>query len=223
MAFGPGFDWRPTIGDPSVMGWLTVALYVVASWLCLSAFRAEKRGPPRPLLETVSALLRVVRKHFPHPPTPAKRALIWLGLAVALAFLAINKQLDLQTLLTEVGRFLAHRDGWYGQRRELQALFIIAVAGISVTTLLFLFWVTRGQLRDLRLPLYGFCFIVAFVLVRASSFHKFDRLIGWSFIGVRMNWVLELSGIVLVIGGALRRLRQARRKASPPSPESQRR
>ena len=39
---------------------------------------------------------------------------------------------------------------------------------------------------------------MSFVFIRASSFHKFDALINYEFNGIRMNWVLELSGILLI-------------------------
>src|SRR4051812_24787616 len=39
-------------------------------------------------------------------------------------------------------------------------------------------------------------FLVTFVLVRAASFHHIDALLGYG--RVRLNWVLELSGIILV-------------------------
>src|SRR5882672_1117833 len=37
-------DWSPGIGDPTVMGWLTVAAYFAASWLCVRAFRRAHGG-----------------------------------------------------------------------------------------------------------------------------------------------------------------------------------
>jgi hypothetical protein len=42
--------------------------------------------------------------------------------------LGINKQLDLQTALTELGRVLALSQGWYEQRQVVQFWFIAALA-----------------------------------------------------------------------------------------------
>ena len=53
--------WSPGIGDPTVMGWLTVVAYLAAAWLCLRAFMVEKAGPPRPYRQAIKALLRVIR------------------------------------------------------------------------------------------------------------------------------------------------------------------
>jgi hypothetical protein len=201
-------EWSPTIGDPTVMGWLTVLAYFVTAWLCLRAFNAEKRGPKRPYRRTVPALLRVLRKSWPHPPAPARRAALWLFLAIVFFFLGINKQLDLQSLVTQVGKTLAHEQGWYDQRRIAQAILISLVLIAGVASLATLGWLVRGQLSDFRLPLAGLTFVVVFVVIRATSFHKVDVLLGFDPFGVRVNWVLELTGIGVVATGAMRRLRR---------------
>lgn len=200
--------WRPTIGDPSVMGWVTVGAYLLVAWLCLMAFNVEKRGRPRPLRQSIPAAFRVLWKHWPHPPLPLKRALVWLTLAGILGVLAVNKQIDLQTLFTQIGRVVAERGGWYAQRAIVQKAFIATIAGLALLVSGWLWWITRSQMRDLRVPLLGFAFILAFVVVRASSFHHVDALIGFEWFGIRMNWVLELGGIAVVGVGAARRLRR---------------
>lgn len=198
--------WRPTIGDPTVMGWFTVFAYLVACWLCVLAFGVEKRGKPRPLRQAIPAALRVWWKHWPHPPLPVRRAILWLVLAGILLGLAINKQFDFQTLLTDVGRVLAKRGGWYAERGQVQKAFVIGVGVVALGTVVWLWWVTRRQLRDFRLPLVGVAFILAFVVIRASSFHHMDALIGFELLGLRMNWILELGGIGMIGAGAIRRL-----------------
>jgi len=205
--------WSPGIGDPTVMGWVTVVAYFVTAWLCLRAFKVEKRGPQRPLLPTIAALFRVMKKHWPRPPAPARRAMLWLVLFAIMVALGINKQLDLQTLLTEIGKSFAHSGGWYEERRGVQAIFLGLVAVVAGLGLALLWWLTRGQLRDFRLTLFGLAFIVCFVVMRAASFHNFDRMIGFELLGfIRMNWVLELGGIAIMATGVIRRLRAARQQ-----------
>ncbi|HWB76789.1 MAG TPA: hypothetical protein VG755_17605 [Nannocystaceae bacterium] len=202
-------EWSPGIGDPTIMGWVTVVAYLVVAWLCLRAFMVEKRGPPRPFFATVGALLRVMRKHWPRPPLPARRAALWLVLATIFLALGINKQLDLQTLVTEIGRVVAYRGGWYEERRFVQAIFVGVVAIVGVIGLLVFAWLTRGQLRDFRVVLGGLAFLLSFVVIRAASFHSVDQLIRFAPLGIRMNWVFELGGIALVGVGVVRRLRAA--------------
>jgi len=129
---------------------------------------------------------------------------------VLLLALAINKQLDLQTFVTAVARCHAQLSGWYEQRREVQRLFIFAVAGGSVLGLVFLTVALRRLIGRVWLALVGLGFVCAFVAIRAASFHRFDTLIGTTISGFRMNWLLELPGPILVILVALRRVRAAR-------------
>ena len=208
--------WRPGIGDPTVMGWVTVVAYFVAAWLCMQAFNTEKRGPIRPWRKAVPSMFRVLRKHWPRPPLPARRAALWVLVAMIFVALGINKQLDLQTLLTEVGKKVAHSGGWYEQRRVVQAIFVALVGGFGLMAIWLLFRLTQGgQLRDFRLPLAGLAVVVAFVVARAASFHHMDVFIGTEVLGLRMNTLFELGGVLVVAAGAIQRLRHA---PAPPRP-----
>lgn len=202
-------QWSAGIGDPTVMGWLTVVAYFAGAWLCLRAFMVEKAGPPRPYRQAIMALWRVVRKHWPSPPAPARRAGLWVAFAIILGVLGVNKQLDLQSLFAEIGRANAMEEGWYEQRRMVQAGFIGAVVGAGLMALGALWWLVRGHLRDFRIALGGMVVLVAFVAARASSFHHMDIFIHTTVLGIEMNWLFELGGIGLVIWAAARRLRQA--------------
>lgn len=201
-------QWSVGIGDPTVMGWLTVVAYFAAAWLCLRAFMVEKAGPPRPYRQAIGALWRVVRKHWPAPPAPARRAGLWLLLAFLLAALGVNKQLDLQSLLTEIGRVTAIESGWYENRRAVQVGFIGATLVTAAAAVAALWWLVRGHLRDFRLALGGMVLLLGFVIVRATSFHDMDALIRSDVGGLELNWVLELGGIVIVAVAAGRRLRR---------------
>ena len=70
--------WSPGIGDPSVMGWVTVALYLVAAWLC---FLCSRRS--RVLARRASGARWEPR--------------LWGLFALFLLALGVNKQLDLQS------------------------------------------------------------------------------------------------------------------------------
>ena len=196
--------WRPGIGDPTPVGWITFAAYFATCYLCLQAFTREKSGPARPLTQTIPAVLRVLRKHHKNPPLPARRAGLWLLLATILFALGINKQLDLQSLVTDLGRVFAYLTGIYGERRLFQVLFIILIGICCFFAAIRLWRMTQGELRDFRLSLVGVCLLLAFIFIRASSFHGMDAFLGLSLVGVRMNWVLELSGIGLVAAGTFR-------------------
>lgn len=177
-------DWHPEIGDPTLLGWATVGIYVYAVFCSLRVFRASGRV-------------------FEH--ADSRHAQLWLGLTVCLAFLALNKQLDLQSLMTEVMKQVSIEQGWYQQRRRLQMIFIVALGAIGALVVALLWLRYRSVLRPHLLALTGFTFLLCFILMRAASFHNMDYLLRegiWPGSALRMNHVLELTGITLIIVNA---------------------
>jgi hypothetical protein len=202
-------SWSPGIGDPDVVGWATVVGYLVAAGLCWRQCRHLGAGGPRRrsrgrLLAAFSlAFLGARRRLLAMSVTDRLRAL-WLGLATVLLLLGINKQLDLQTALTEGARLWAKHAGWYAVRRPVQVAFIGAVAALGLATVRAGFLLAHGELRSLRCALAGTVFLSAFVIIRAASFHHIDRLLGMDIGGFRMNWLVEVGGIAFIIAGAYR-------------------
>jgi len=189
LAFTDADTWRLGIGDPTVMGWFTVLAYFATGILCLREVAKARHGA-------------------------VKKRLFWSVLTASLFLLGINKQLDLQTLLTLTVRKIAISQGWYEKRRIVQVAFVLMIALGGAICAMFM----RGLMRqhhELWLPLLGFVALVVFVIIRAASFHHVDQLINFKFAGVRMNWVLELGAIALVAWGTLRARRmQMREEAS---------
>jgi hypothetical protein len=179
--------WHPGIGDPTPMGWITVAGYALAAWSCWRAGRAQGQTKPD------SA------RHF------------WWLLTLGLAALGVNKQLDLQTWLTEIGRQLARAQGWYAQRHVVQIGLIFAVAAAGVAGALAMFRLAWPLSPGRFFAGIGLAFLLAFVLMRASSFHHVDALLASTAMGLRWNWISELSGIGAVTAGAWLEWRAARR------------
>lgn len=179
--------WHPGIGDPSPMGWITVAGYALASWSCWRAGRAQ------------AATQADSARHF------------WWLLALGLAALGFNKQLDLQTWLTEAGRQLARAQGWYGQRHVVQIAFVFTMAAAGVAGALAMLRLAWPMSQGRVCASVGLAFVLAFVLVRASSFHHVDAFLASTAFGWRWNWILELSGISAVATGAWLEWRPGRR------------
>jgi hypothetical protein len=172
--------WTLGIGDPSIVGWFTVVAYFISAIL---AYRAGQRADERR---------------------------IWWSIAVLLIALGINKQLDLQSWFTQVGRDMARAEGWYDQRWIAQEMFIAAIAVIGIGGAGFLFWWTRRRAIDVRIAVAGLALLFAFVFMRAASFHHIDRLIGSTVLGFRFNWIFELGGIAIIAVSAVRSRRRLR-------------
>lgn len=171
-------EWMPQIGDPSFLGWFTVACYFLVSLLCLRA--ADKDATAKNL---------------------------WRMLGLALAFLGINKQMDLQSLLTQIGRDFARSGHWYDQRREFQQIFVGVMAFVSVLGAMAAILFFGNRSRAFRVAAIGFVLLAAFVCIRAASFHHVDGFLKLSFLGARFNWIIELGGIALIgfaAAGAIR-------------------
>src|SRR5262245_56274620 len=87
-------------------------MYVAAAALCAIAARWP----------AVRALPRAVQ-HM-------RMKLFWWLRCAGLVLLAINKQLDLQTAITDRLRDRTQRHGWYGKRRVMQVMLVGAALGL---------------------------------------------------------------------------------------------
>lgn len=174
--------WSPRIGDPTAMGWATVVLYAVAAVVCaIAAVKARRQ-------------------------TGRERAFWWIA-ALILAFLSVNKQLDLQSFMTAIGRCVAQLQGWYAERRAVQREFVLALMAVTAVAMVAAVLLLRGTLRRTGLAALGLVFVCGFVLVRAVGFHHMDAFLKVRVMDLRWNWVLEMSGPILVIVGGLLSLR----------------
>jgi hypothetical protein len=182
--------WQLTIGDPNITGWAICAAYALATILAgivlwVAPFDAEHRS---------------------------REKILWALIAGLMAALALNKQLDLQSLMLAAGRCLAQEQGWYDSRRLVQRDFIftlIAVAAIGGGAII---WLLRGIVQHNLAALLGLASLAGFVLIRGGHlFHIFvpeqgapDTLLHDA------TSALELFSPILIIVAAWWLLRQAR-------------
>jgi hypothetical protein len=182
--------WHPGIGDPNLTGWVTVLAYAAAMGLCA---------------------LCAVREPAGTGDGEATRR-VWLAVALLMALLGVNKQLDLQTWFTEVGRDLALAQGWYAARQNVQVLFIGALAATGGVAILWLQRAFRRLCSEVRWVAAGLVLLIVFVVTRAASFHHVDRLLRLELAPhLRVNAVLELGAIGIVICAAAARLNRLSR------------
>ena len=189
--------WSPGIGDPTAMGWITVAVYLAAAAMAL-----------------------VVAMQAPFPVASRRRErLFWALLAAVLLALAVNKQLDLQSYLTALGRCLAQHQGWYDRRRFVQEAVILGLLVVMVLLAIALWRLMRGTLARNGAALAGLVLVLGFVAIRAVGFHHVDALIKLDVMHLRLNWLFELTGPVLIgLAGLWLLLRWSAKAPDPEMP-----
>lgn len=173
------YDWQPTIGDPSIMGWVTVVAYFLTATLALTIYLDGKRL-------------------FQNPATQKMQRGFWFTVFLLMLILGINKQLDLQSLITAMGRYYANRDGWIEYKRQVQIAVIASILIIGALSLLAFAYRVRALFQTNWLAIFGLSCLLIFIAIRATSFHHMDIFINIEIYGSKVNWIMELGGIAAV-------------------------
>ena len=167
--------WKPGIGDPTFIGWLTTGLYSIATVLCgIYAWQMKK-----------------------NPTVGFHHCLFWSVLFIFLLFLSVNKQLDLQTLFMLTGRNIARAQGWYSYRDAVRMWFIVLFSIFCFLLIFSLIWIFRYALSEYGLALIGLALIIIYIVIRAGANHI--HIFGWDPGVSDLNWILEIGGICLII------------------------
>src|SRR3954452_18527378 len=167
-------------GDPNPIGWLTTFAYFCVSGFCFWAGQREKEN----------AIGRARVRHAP---------LFWFALCGVMVALGFNKQLDLQSDLTQLGRDMAVSEGWYENRRVIQSIFVVVFGLVAVAAVVAGLWFMRDLWRRYRLAFVGIVYLCTFVIIRAASFHHIDILLyHLPGAGYWVNTFLELGGNVII-------------------------
>ena len=177
--------WQFGFGDPYPVGYFICASYIAVSALCLYAGLSGNR------------ITGADEKNG--------SILLWSGLALILLLLGINKQLDLQSLLIAIGRILAISQGWFDNRREVQALFAGIFTILSACIFLFIVWKLKTQFLENSYVLWGILLITSFIVMRALSINHielnpFDTR-------MHLSTIHETAGIACIGYGAIRRIK----------------
>ena len=158
------------IHDQGLLAWFVVAGYLTAAFL---AFRAASA-------------------------TAGRERGFWVATAIVMVLLGINKQLDLQTDLTDFARTAAHSEGWYVWRRDVQGLFLLLMALVATAIAVLLWRWLRDSSPSAKIAAIGLVVLLAFIFIRAASFHHIDYWVTLPIAGMRSGWWLELLGIAVI-------------------------
>jgi hypothetical protein len=164
--------------DPTFLGWFTTGAYFAAAVLCALAAQAYGREKGRRSSKSLRNL--------------------WVVIAIGLIALAVNKQLDLQTLLTDWMRDAAERGGWYGRRRVLQAAFVLAAVIAAAGGLWLILRTLGGRWREHRLMLAGLAAMCVYVLLRVADIERVGEMTGMSLAAENARTIIEWTGLAFI-------------------------
>jgi hypothetical protein len=168
------------VGDPTVLGWTTFVLYLLASVCSLRCGFTDGK------LENRSEVGQV-----------------WRVQAGVLLLLGLNKQLDLQTPLIQFGKRLALSWGWYEYRSVIEIAFFAGLAVLIGLVVMRHAQAARSFARKHPLAASGDVLVGAYILIRTIYMDHLDGIMGFSLENVPGLWSGEILGLILVTSGAI--------------------
>ncbi len=178
-------------GDPTFLGWFTFMAYFVAALFagragqaCRFAGSPEKSGKSR------------------RASGQGRLAAWWFVVAVMMLLLGLNKELDLQTTIAKLVRAAALDEGWYERRRGIQHAFVTGLMLLATGVAAAALYLLRGMWSRLALALTGVALVIAYALLRAAEFNVTGVAVPEPL--ASSPWLVELSGIALVLWSAYR-------------------
>ena len=180
--------WTSIWGDPVWSGGLIMALFGVASLLC---GRTAGR-------------------------THGRARVFWIGASLCALVLVFNAHLDLHALPASLGRCAAKAQGWYDQRKSVQAIYLAVVAGSALLIISAAIWIFRRQLMANLLVTAGLVVTIGALAGKGSGFHQIDWLYQFRVGPLKVTDLPEIVGACLVILGAVFALKRLRRDGRRP-------
>ncbi len=136
---------------------------------------------------------------------------LWQLCGVLFAFQMINVHLDLHAFPGTFGRCLAHAQGWYENRHEVQLAFLITVGIAALLILLLAIAVFHRNIAGNFLLISGVGIALGITAVKGINYHGAEQLYGGTFGAFRGADLIEVSGIILALTAAILRLSRSAR------------
>ena len=185
--------WSVGFHDNDPLDWIVTLGYLAAAGFCIYAWLQEKRSGPRGVIPR-----------------------FWLVLAILMALLGINKQLNFQTLLGQIGREAVEDEGLYARRRTIQKLFIFSFCAVGAGVFAGLIWWVRRQWKRYIPALIGLALAGLYAVIRAATFHHVLRDVSGPRHHPLSQEALEISAVILTSLGASLAIRSSHRPKLQP-------
>jgi hypothetical protein len=145
------------------------------------------------MLFLIVALLCLIRPGRPQRP-------FWWAIACLLLMLGLSRLANFEQIMTDFGRGIAIRYGWYNTRRALQSTGIFGIllgGGVLVTCIL-------ARFQRLRAPeVIGFLAVgclLTLIGIRSVSLHSVDNILDLHILGAQVGWLLETLILFWIVG-----------------------
>jgi len=170
--------WRKHAGDYTPMGWSITGLYLLGVVICMVCIKNP-------------------RQHTP------SHTWFWWMCALALLLLGINKQLDLQMLLADLGRTYAKSHAWYTLRKPVQIQAVSITLALCLGLVEIILFKLRQCSKVAWLALFGLMTLALYFGLRLVSLHQVDKYLALSCRGLTIGNLTEVGGILCVSLSAL--------------------
>lgn len=150
------------------------------------------------MLYLIAALLCVARAG-----RPQRR--VWWAIAFVLLLLGLSRLANFEQILTDVGRGVAIRYGWYNTRRPIQSLGIYGIllgSGLIASCLVVFF-------RRVRAPeaigILAMGCLLTLIVVRLISLHAVDAIVGrhlYGLFSIQLGALLELLLLICIVAAS---------------------
>lgn len=171
-------DWSEFWGDPLLSGTIFMVSYLGAAL----------------------AILAVARR------SSGRERLYWRLCGWLFIFQVANTHLDLHGLVWTIGRCLAHAQGWYQNRQEVQILLLLGLAWVTVLLLLVVLAVFGRNIAGNLVLTLGVAIALGFTVVKGISYSALTGMVNRKVGPFPIADYIEYSGIVLATLAAAGRL-----------------
>lgn len=170
------YEWFSLNGDHTFWGWLITILY----------------------LFTVAGSFYYV-KTINNTKISKEKRILWLFIGSFLTFMGINKQLDIQLLLTISGRYIGLKFSFLGMRRIFQSYFTAAIFLSVLFITGIVIYKIRTILKESLIELIGITFIIGFFFIQTASMTHFKWIIRFDEVNIPHIHGLELLGVMILL------------------------
>lgn len=167
------FRWKFGIGDPTFEGWAISLLYLLTAILSFRKYKSHHRQN-RPDYQ------------------------LWGIISFLLFFLSLNKQLDLQTIVSDVGRWIAINLEMMEQRHIFKRVFILSIFILGLIISVLLRKNIYNFIRSEKVTFLGMLTLLTFIFLRATSFHIFSDSFNGILLNLHFFQIMEISAIAII-------------------------